>query len=572
MEKFKDLPYERPDLKTLKRDASHYIAAFKKAASFEEADAAYLHLQTIMEHATTLYTIASVRNTMNMKDAFYDGEMQFFNRAMPKLMPLLMKGNKALLKGPYRRQMEEKYGKQLFRETEAQLRLFKPTIILPMIRENNLGTEYSKTAAACSVDFMGETCNFYGLLRHMQVTDRAERKAAFEAWAGLYEGISGKLEEQYGKLVKLRRTIAARTGFDSYIDYAYLSRGRFDYDAKKVAAFREAVRTYITPLCEKLYREQAERLGLERLEWYDEDVIFPDGNATPVGTPDEMVEQAREMYEELSPETGEFFNFMVEHELFDVVTRENKHLGGYMTFLPDYKAPFIFSNFNGTSADVDVLTHEAGHAFEGYYASRRLPLMEQTGSTSEINEIHSMTMELFAYPYMARFFGDKADKYRYAHFTETIKVIPYLVAVDEFQHKVFENPGSGPADWRRFWRETEQKYMPWRHYDGNAFLESGGFWMQKQHIFLYPFYYVDYALAQLDALALYRKKTEGGDAWGSYLKLCGMGGMYGYFETLERAGLPIPLEAETVRELAAFAEKQAEALRQEIGAADATNA
>ena len=278
------------------------------------------------------------------------------------------------------------------------------------------------------------------------------------------------------------------------------------------------------------------------------------------------------MYEELSPETGEFFNFMVEHELFDVVTRENKHLGGYMTFLPDYKAPFIFSNFNGTSADVDVLTHEAGHAFEGYYASRRLPLTTLVGSTSEINEIHSMTMELFAYPFMERFFGDKADKYRYAHFTETIKTIPYLVAVDEFQHRVFENPGSGPADWRRYWRQIEQTYMPWRHYDGNAFLESGGFWMQKQHIFLYPFYYVDYAMAQLDALALYRKQTEGGDAWGSYLALCGMGGMYGYFETLERAGLPIPLEAETVRELAAFAEAQAEALQQKIGTADATNA
>ena len=564
MDQFKDLKYERPDLKQLKKDCSRLMGDFKKAKTFEEADAALLGLEQLLAGFVNCRTIASIRNTMNMKDAFYDGEMKFYNRETPKLMPLLKKGIRTLLDSPFRPKFEEKYGKQLFRNAEAQQRLFKLTVILPMIRENNLTTAYSKTAAACSVEFMGETCNFYGLLRHMQSTDRSERRAAFEAWAKLYEDISPKLEEQYGKLVKLRRAIARRTGFDSYIDYVYLSRNRYDYDARDVAAFREAVRTHITPLCDRLFREQAERLGLERLERYDEDLVFPDGNAVPVGTPEELIGQARQMYRELSPETDEYFGFMTAHGLLDLVTRENKHLGGYCTFLPAEKAPFIFSNFNGTSADVDVLTHEAGHAFEVYYASRRQPLLLQTGSTSEVNEIHSMSMELFAYPWMERFFGDKADKYRFAHFTDNLKTIPYLVSVDEFQHRVFENPGSGPADWRRYWREIEEKYMPWRHYGGNAFLESGGYWMQKQHVFLYPFYYVDYALAQLDAFALYRKQLEGGDAWGSYLKLCSMGGKYGYFETLERAGLPRPLDPETVRELAAFAEAEAARLQTKL--------
>ena len=564
MEKFKDLPYKRPDLKAFKRDFNRCIARFKAAASFEEADAAFLECQRLLEAMETQSTVASIRNTMNMKDAFYDGEIKFFNREGSKLMITLKKGIKVLLKSPFRPQMEEKYGSHLFKKLEVEQSLIKPSIVLPSIRESNLGVEYSKTAAACSVEFMGETCNFYGLLRHMQSTDRAERKAAFEAWAKLYESVSDKLDAQYGKLVKTRCTISKRLGFKSYIDCAYLSRGRYDYDAKKVAAFREAVRTYLTPLCDRLYKEQAERLGLDRLEWYDEDLCFPDGNATPIGTPEDLTEKALHMYEEMSPETGEFFRFMTEHELYDFVTRENKHLGGYMTFLADYKAPFIFSNFNGTSADIDVLTHEAGHAFEGYYASRRLPISLLTGSTSEINEIHSMSMEFFAYPYMERFFGDKTDLYRYSHFTDALKTIPYLVSVDEFQHRVFENPDSKPADWRRFWREIEQKYMPWRHYDGNAFLEGGGFWMQKQHIFLYPFYYVDYAMAQLDAFALFRKQVTSGDAFQSYLKLCGMGGVYGYYETLERAGLPIPLEPETVREIADFAEQYAEVLKSKL--------
>ena len=561
MDKFKDLPYQRPDLAMVRKEYAALLKKFRNAATFEEADAAFLGFMKLAENVVTVNTIASIRNTMDMSDEFYDREIKFFNSEMPKLMLLLKKAVKALLGSPYRAQLQEKYGEKLFRDAEVQIKLLNWNVILPTIRESNLGTEYSKTAASCSVDFMGEKCNFYGLLRHMQSTDREERKAAFEEWAKLYESISGKLDEQYSKLVSLRKTIAKRLGFNSYVDYNFLSNGHYDYDAKRVAEFREAVRQYITPLCEKLYSEQAQRLGLEKLEFYDEDLCFPDGNAVPVGTPEELTEKARQMYEEMSAQTGEFFNFMTEHELFDFVTRPNKHMVGYMTFLPDYKAPFIFSNFNGTSADIDVLTHEAGHAFEGYYASRNLPIQMLISSTSEVNEIHSMSMEFFAYPYMERFFGDKADRYRYAHFTDSLKGIPYLVSVDEFQHRVFEEEIGDPAGWRRIWHETEQKYMPWRSYDGNRFLEGGGFWMQKQHIFLYPFYYVDYAMAQMDALALYRKMTEGEDAWGSYLKLCGMGGRYGYFETLERAGLPLPLDPGTVRETAEFVERHAEVLK-----------
>ena len=562
--KFNELPYKRPDAKELKKSSERHLTHFKKAKSFDDADSAFLDFMSSMESWYTQNTIASIRNTMNMKDEFYDNEIKFYNRENSVLMLSMKKAMKSILASPFRAQFEEKYGSQLFKEYETQMKLIKLSTVMPTIREGNLSNEYSKTAASCSAEFMGEKCNFYGLLKHMQSTDRDERKAAFEEWAKLYESVSPKLDETYGKLVKIRNTISGRLGYKSYIDYVYLARGRYDYDVEKVDAFREAVRTYITPLCEKLYREQSERLGLTKLEWYDEGLCFAEGNAVPIGTPEELTEKALKMYEEMSPETGEFFNFMKDHELYDFVTRENKHLGGYMTFLPDYGAPFIFSNFNGTSADIDVLTHEAGHAFEGYYASRNLPIQQMISSTSEINEIHSMAMEFFAYPYMERFFGDKTGKYIYAHFTEAIKNIPYLVSVDEFQHRVFENPDLTPAEWRKAWNEIEKKYMPWRSYDGNQFLEEGGFWMQKQHIFLYPFYYIEYAMAQLDAFSLYRKQIAGADAWESYLKLCAMGGKYGYFETLERAGLPNPLDPENVKDIADFVEEHSKLLKQQI--------
>ena len=565
MEKFRDLEYKRPDLAAVKKECLAHLKKFEKAQTFEEANAEYLAFCKVNDDLATMAVIAHVRNTMNMKDEFYDAERKFFNTEAPKLMPMMKKSIKAMLKSPFRPQFEEVYGKHLFKQAEVEEKLINMRIIFLMIRENALTTEYSKTAAACSTEFRGENCNFYGLLKHMQSTDREERREAFLAWAKLYEGIAPKLDELYGKLVKLRCKTAKRLGFANYIDYVYLARGRYDYTAKDVKEFREAVRKYITPICEKLFEEQRQRLGVDRLHWYDESLVFPDGNAVPTGTTEEKVKKAQEMYRALSPETGEFFDFMVEHELFDLETRENKHLGGYCTSMPSYKAPFIFSNFNGTSADVDVLTHEAGHAFENYYASRRLPISDLAHSTSEINEIHSMTMEHLTYPYMDKFFGDKADRYRYAHFCESVKTIPYLVSVDEFQHRVFENPQYGPEDWRKIWREIEKKYMPWRDYDGNDFLEGGGFWMQKQHVFLYPFYYVDYALAQMGAFSIYRKEVEEGNAFENYLKLCSIGGKYGYFETLERAGIPLPLKEETVRETAAFIEKQTKALKEKLG-------
>ncbi len=564
MEKFKDIKYTRPDLQAMKAETLHYVSLFKKAKTFEEADKNLLAWQDVMTEAMTMMSIANIRNTINMADEFYDAEKKYFDANLPKLMPVMKKSSGALLKSKFRPELEAKYGSHMFKSAEVEQKLMKISIIPQMIEENKLASEYSKAAAACSVEFMGEKCNFYGLLRHMQSLDRNERKEAFLAWAKLYEDVSGKLDEIYGKLVKVRVKLAKKLGFKSYTDYAYLQRGRYDYKKENVAEFREAVRKYITPLCDKMFKDQATRLGLDSLNWYDESLVFSDGNAMPEGTPEELVEAAKKMYSAMSPETKEFFDFMTEYELYDFVTRENKHLGGYCTALPSLKAPFIFSNFNGTAADVDVLTHEAGHAFEAYYASRRLPLFDQVFSTSEINEIHSMTMEYFAYPYMEGFFGAKADKYRYAHFTESIKTIPYLVSVDEFQHMVYANPDSTPADWRRYWKEIEQKYMPWRHYDGNEFLEGGGFWMQKQHIFLYPFYYVDYAMAQLCALQLYKTKTEGGDAWGKYIGLCSMGGKYGYFETLEKAGLKMPLNDDVVKEMADFAEKEAEVLKEKL--------
>lgn len=548
MIKFTEMPYERPDIDSLKATLENAVKQFATVKDYQEARKLFFDVQERRDAVSTLFSIAYVRNTMDTTDAYYDGEIRWLREQMARMTPLNTAWEKALTESPFRGEFENEFGAQLFRLLDAELLTENEKIVQEIIREGELTQQYRKTAAQAAVDFRGEQCNFYGLLKHMESIDREERKEAFLAWAALYEKISPELDAQYSELVKIRSEMARKMGFPSYTEMAYLSRNRFDYTKEDAAAFREQIRQIVTPAVAEIREMQRKRLKLDKLCFYDEALKFAGGNALPIGTTDELIDKAQKMYREMSPETGEFFDFMKEYRLFDLETRPGKHMGGYMTRFPAYKAPFIFSNFNGTDADADVLTHEAGHAFQGYVAMRSIQVSRVSGSTSEINEIHSMTMEHFAYPWMNLFFGDKTEEYLTSHLIGALCSIPYLVSVDEFQHRVYDEPDMTAKERRAVWREIEKKYMPWRDYDGNEFLEEGGFWMQKQHIFLYPFYYIEYALAQICAFQYYgRMKEDRKAAWEDYLRLCKAGGTKGYFELLETGNLLNPFREGTVQ-------------------------
>ncbi len=550
MEKFSELVYERPDLEAVQAELREYIEALGKAASYAELRRLFLERRAKDANWSTMRTVAHIRNTADTRDPFYAEEMKYFHRELPRITLLNKKAERVILDSPYREELEAEFGPVLIRDMEVRQKLSDESVVEDMVEEAGLCQEYSRVSSTASTVFRGKTCNFYGLLGAMQSTDRQERKEAMFAWGDLYQETSGQLDEIYSRMVKLRAGMARKLGFDSYTEYAYLNRGRYDYNAADVESFRRQVKEYVVPFCARLREKQAERLGVDRLRYYDESLIFPEGNAVPQGDQQELVKKAARMYHELSEETGEFFDFMMEHELFDLPTRPGKRPGGYCSFLQAYKAPFIFSNFNGTSADVDVLTHEAGHAFEAYTASRLVALPEFTTPGAEVAEIHSMTMEHFAYPYMELFFGEQADRYRYAHLMDALEVIPYMVSVDEFQHRVYAQPDMTAAERRQVWHELEKTYLPWRDYDGHPFLEEGGFWMQKQHIFLYPFYYIEYALAQMGAFEFYgRMKKDRKEAWEDYYRLCQAGGSLGYFALLKLAHLSNPFEEGTVEKI-----------------------
>ncbi len=331
-------------------------------------------------------------------------------------------------------------------------------------------------------------------------------------------------------------------GYENYLPLGYARMMRNCYGRSDIAQFRKQVKEDFVPFAEKLHERRRQRLGLDHLMYYDEGVYFRQGNPAPVGTPEQILEAGRKMYNELSPETAEFMNFMCDNELFDVIGRKTKTTGGYMTYIPDYKAPFIFANFNGTSGDADVITHECGHAFQGYIV-REDPIREHADITMETAETHSMSMEFFTEPWMNLLFGERAKDYVDMHFEDSITFIPYGTMVDEFQDIAYSNPGLSPKARNEAWRDLERQYKPHLDYTGNRYYEEGGFWQKQHHIYDNPLYYIDYCIAQTNSLQ-YKvwMDRDYKEAWNSYLSLCRLSASDFFFGLMEKAGLRNPFE------------------------------
>ena len=542
MKKFSELPCERPQKSDVINGAKAAVRRMKAAKSYDEFRSGMMEAQRILSHFHTQSSLAHIRHTIDTSDKFYEAEQKFFDDTEPQLMPMMMKYAKAIVKSPFKAELAKEFGEHYITIQESNLKKMSVKLIVPMQRENALTREYEKLLASCKVEFNGESCNLSGLRKYLQDPDREVRKAASHAISGFLSDNSQKLDELYDKLVKLRTKMGRSMGYKTYTPLGYLNMERYSYTAEDVKRFREQVVQDIVPVCTELRKRQAARIGVDEIYDYDEAFMFTDGNATPHGTVDEMVSAAQRMYRELSKETGEFFDFMVEYEMMDLVNRPNKRVGGYCTDLFEYKAPFIFSNFNGTSADVDVLTHEAGHAFAGISATKHVELLEAMFPTLETCEIHSMSMEFFTHPWMELFFGDAADKYRYSHLLESLLFIPYGVCVDEFQHIVYENPGMTPAERKAAWHELEAKYLPHRHYD-DEYYAAGGFWQKQHHIYSLPFYYIDYCLASMGAFEFFSKMREDkAAAWEDYYRLCCAGGLKPYRQLLRESHLADPFE------------------------------
>ena len=550
--KFADISYTRADFDAAARFYASAAERLSAAGSFEEAESVFLEVEDFSAKFDTALTVANIRHDIDTRDEFYDAEVAYIDEHAPELEEYVQRWQDALLRTPYRAAFEEKYNRVMFLNAEIDARTFSPEIVPELQRENALTTEYSKLLAGAQIPFEGGVYTLSQLTPIKQDADASRRAAAWAAEDAWYAEHAESLDAIYAELVTLRDKMGRKLGHDGYIPLGYDRMQRNCYDKADVERFRAAVVDYIVPIAYSVYETVAKRLGKSLPMGYADCAMwFTDGNARPVGTPEDILEAGRSFYHELSGETAEFIDHMLENGMMDVLSRPGKAGGGYCTTLTAYKTPYIFANFNGTSGDVEVITHEAGHAFASW-TSRDIVPAESSSPSLEGCEVHSMSMEFFAEPWAERFFGADADKFRWQHLADAVTFIPYGTLVDHFQHECYEHPEYTPEQRNAAWSRLAAVYMPWlKPEESLGFYSSGRAWQRQRHIYISPFYYIDYCLAQTVSLEFWAMiKRDKAAAWEKYMAYTRLGGTLTFRELLDMAGLDSPFEPETLKAVA----------------------
>ena len=559
--KVSELPYRRVTLEEVKAVMEDVIGRIRSAKSVEEVLAAREdYLKCALEYYTNA-SLASMRYTINTVDPFYVAENEYYDEIGPVVSNYEVSYASALLDSPFRPELEKALSPVLFQSMEVSRKAMSNEIIEDMVEENKLVREYSDLMAAMEFEWKGEKLPRAMLMKYAKDPDRETRKECYEVLGRGLEAHKAELDDIFDRMVHVRDRMAKKMGYKNFVELGYYRMGRLCYDQEKVANFRANVLKDIVPVVARLRTENAKRLGIEDYKFYDDGVIMPGGDPKPFGKA-EIFASARKMYHAMGKETGDFIDLMLENEAFDVDSRKNKWGGGYCTEFPKYKQPFILANFNGTAGDVDVVTHEAGHALNAYLIADNRFALELGCGGMETAETHSMSMEFFAWPYMGDFFGEDAERYKFMHALESFSFIPYGTMVDAFQHIVYEQPDLTPDERDAEWLKLEKQFRPHISFEGMPYLEKGTRWQYQMHIYESPFYYIDYCLAQTAAFQfLLASRKDYDDAFARYLRLSKQGGEKVWTDLLEEAGFPSPFQPGALKDLAKNVEALLESIR-----------
>ena len=550
--KFNEMTYTRPDIDALLARCRELAA---KAAAAPDGDALvrlYYEQSEAFAEYNTAANLANIHYTCDTRDAYWKAEQDFFDANGPAVTNASVEISRAFLANPHVDALTEKFGTTCVAGMKnAVLGMDDRTVELQQ-QFNALVSRYQQIYGGALVELDGKQLTIPQLGPYKEDLDPAVRRAAYEAEAGYFDAHRAELDELYGQIVQNLNAQARVMGYHDYSELSYVRMNRIGYGPEEIRKFRDQVANDVVPQLQKVMALRAKRTGIAHPAFTDLPILFRDGNPKPIPGYKARMDAARTMYHELSPETAEFIDFMQDNELFDVESRPGKMSGGYMTSLPSYKAPFIFANWNDTSGDVDVLTHECGHAFEGYVAERdpAIPAdLECPGMESA--EIHSMAMEFLTAPWHHLLFGRDTDKYALLHAEDSFVFLAYGCEVDEFQHIMYQNPDLTPDERNAEWLKLEKKYRPWIDFAGLPFYGRGAGWQRQLHIYECPFYYIDYCLSTMAALQFFLLSlTDHKDAWARYLRLVRRAGTASYTELLETAGLKVPFEEGSIKGIA----------------------
>ena len=545
---FHDMPYQRICYEEIEADYQA-LTEDLQAAAREEDCLAVLKKQYRLGEKMTPMDLCYVRHGMNVNDPFYAAEQAYYDEIGPKISALQNRFNRLLVESPFASFFEKRMGSFAFSLIRCSLEGYDNSLIPLQQEENALLSRYSQLVSNAKAEYHGAQVSRGSLARDQQSPDREVRREAYRAVVDSWEAQREALEEIYDSLVHIRDRQAKALGYPSFVELSYLRMNRIGYTPEDVKCFREQVKKSLVPIGAALNERRKKRLGLEHLYSYDSSVFFPEGNPTPLGDDGFCLEMTRQMFSRLSPETKEYIDFLLENGLYDVTLRDGKQTGGYCSFFEAYRAPFIFANFDGTSENAYIMSHEGGHGFY-FYLKRKEEIRERGWYTSEMAETHAMAMEFFTAPYMELFFGQRGEDYRRMHLEQAVSRILYQCQQDEFQHIVYEQPQLTKQQRNDRWAKLEQDYFPFREYTPEERSRVGSRWQKIPHVFLWPFYAIDYALAQVCALEFYQRMSEDpAGAWECYLTFCRASGNENFSQALQTAGLHSPFQEGGLKDL-----------------------
>ena len=539
---FNELNAPKPDMNAVSSESSAILDQIQSSQQLDEVLDSMKQWDRQRREVGTYLALVYLRFTQNTADEAAKQAKDESDAMRPKITELDNSIKQALVQHPCRAELENQVGSQMFSLWESEIPTFNPSIAEDLIEESGLESQYTALTASAEFEFDGETHNHSTIGKYREYADRDLRYGAEQVKWKWFEENGEELDDIYDKMVQLRHAMAQKLGFEDYVELAYLKMCRVDYNQQDVSNYRNMVRDHVTPLGTIIRQQQADALGIEKTMHWDEAVYLSQGNPLPPEDYNTMIRLAQEMFNEQGHGLDDFFKLMTDGGYMDLQSRKGKAGGGYCMSFDTIGMPFIFANFKGTRADVEVFTHEMGHAFQGYM-SRNQPWLDYLWPTYESCEIHSMGLEFLTYPQMEMFFGERADQFRQIHLSSSLMFLPYGVSVDEFQHRVYENPGATRAERHAMWKNIEQTYMPFVDYGDLPHAPKGGRWHDKQHIFRSPFYYIDYTLAQTCALQFWiRSQEDRADAMEDYVALCKRGGEAPFQQLVKGANLISPFE------------------------------
>ena len=440
--------------------------------------------------------------------------LDFMSKIRPKLSEFSDSLNRRIVNHPSIDDLPSRY-ELMLRGMRTDVEIFRKENIPLGVRQTELVTEAQTINGAMTVEFEGEERTFPQMSKYLESNDRVQRQAAWMAMSARRMEDSERLSEIFDELLSIRHQMATNAGFESYTQYMFRAMHRFDYTIEDCLEFHDSVESVCMPTLKRINKDRCDGLGISELSPWDVNEKGGSGPdihgrepLRPFETVDEMVEKLSEMFHEISSDLGGKFDKLVEMDTLDLDTRKGKAPGGYQYYLEKSRVPFIFMNAAGLQGDLETMIHEAGHAFHSLYCGH-LELIDERDYPIEFAEVASMSMELLTQPWWDKFYeSEEADRARRAHLEGVVFLLPWIATIDSFQHWIYANPGHSREERAEVWLSIRDKFGSDMDWTGHTdFRELS--WQQQGHLFGVPFYYIEYGIAQLGSLQLW--KTQMGD-------------------------------------------------------------